>query len=423
MDTITEQGRKRIERTPVAALLVIGLILTLSLTIRIPVGDELVVPGQVKIGSAVVTIGDLYLVCLASGLVMYSRQIWIPRSPTTLALSGFVIAFLLSAIVNGLDRPALLEVIQWAEMVVLGITVGVLLQHEWERQLSLRALVYIGSLRAVWSLGYFLVNGYPGRRFDILIEGTAFVVLLGLIAHEGWTRFDLAQVALLATTILIGQERKVWVGIVGTTVVMGAVYAFRTRNGYAAILTLIKGTIIAAGFAAIGLLFVFPPNVQERIFTMVALFPGIDGQPEFERLYLISTGLEMFLQNPLFGVGPENWFEAKSIYATKNLIAFEEQTGSDLGPHSILIKIAAETGLIGLFFFGLLIVRPLRFLGWYLDRTDSSGFHLPLLGLFLFTLAVASVRAGGFTMRAYLFLSIGFLLSYEMNSLDRSLRG
>ena len=418
MGTVREADRLRIGQESSSVLLVAGLILTLSLTMEIPVGDSLVVPGQVTVGPAVLTISDLYLAFVTLGLVLYHRELRIPRSSTVLAIAGFAGAVLLSGVVNGLDASGLLEVIQWVEMGVLAVVVGLLLRRDWERHLSLRLLVYIGTLRAAWTLGYFLLNGYPGRRFNVLIAGAALVLLIGLVAHEGWTRIDLAQVAILLPTVLIGQERKVWVAIAGAAVVMAVAYAFRTRDGYRVGLTLLKGALIGAVLGVLVYLFLLPPNVQERLFSLIELLPGIGGEPQFERAYLVATGLEMFAHNPLFGVGPENWFEAKSTYATDNLVAYELRTGSDLGPHSIFIKTLAEAGVIGVTALLLLLVRPFRFLGWYLKSAATSTLLLPLLGLFCFAVAVASVRAGGFVSRAYLFLIFGFLLSFELHTVS-----
>jgi O-antigen ligase len=394
------------------------LITSLSITIRTPIGEGLIVPGQVVVGPAVLTITDLYLLSIAIGLVVYHRQIWIPKSSTVLALVGFAGAVLLSAIVNGLDLPAALEVIQWLEMGILMIAVGLLLRRDWERRFALRILVYIGTVRALWTLAYFFLNGYPGRRFDVLIEGAALVLLLGMVAHSGWTPFNLAQTLLLTAVVSIGQERKVWIAITGATVIMGIAYVLRTRDGYKVGLVLGKGALVITGLAIAVFLFILPPDIQQRVFTLIELVPGIGGRPQFERAYLVSTGLEMFRYNPIFGVGPENWFEAKSVYATDNLVAYEQRTSSNLSPHNVFIRILAETGLMGFTFLLFLFVRPLRFLGWYLSPRSTSTLHVALFGLFLFIIVVISFRGGGFINRAYLFLSFGFLLSYELNHPD-----
>jgi O-antigen ligase len=200
--------------------------------------------------------------------------------------------------------------------------------------------------------------------------------------------------------------------------VTGIAYAFRTRDGYEVGLSLLKGSVLVSVLTVASFLLILPPDFQERIFSLISLLPGIGEQPQFERAYLVSTGLEMFRHNPLFGVGPENWFEAKSIYATDNLVAYEQRTNSDLGPHSIFIKTLAETGLVGFTALLLLLVRPLRFLGWYLRSRDTSSLHLSLFGLFMFITIVATFRGGGFIDRAYLFTSVGFLISYELDSSD-----
>lgn len=400
-------------RPDIGLLLILGFLAMLTLTTRLPINGTLVVFGQVTVGPAVVTVADVYLALLAVGLVVYEQEVWIPRSNVVALLVGFLGVMILSMLVNRVHVAAVIEVFQWTEMLVLVILFGVLLRSEWQRRRVLWALVYLGIARAVWTVVYYLLYGYPGRRFDAYIEGAALVVLVGLL-FVGRDRIwnHLALVPLVAA-VLISQERKVWIGLVFAAAVLCSLYLVKHRDDSVVLRRFALATV-GAVLLTTTILFLAPQEIVDRVYTLVSLIPGVGSTREFERAYLLVTGLEMFAHNPILGVGPENWFQAKEIHGTNQLVSFEQQTDSDLGPHNLPLKVLAETGVLGFGLFVLLLVQPIRFLGRYLR--SNCHLCLGLLGLFVYVLVTATLRSGGFIVRAYLFITLGFHVSYELSN-------
>ena len=400
----------------IALLLVLAFVATLPLASRLPVGETLVVPGQIAVGPAVVTLSDMYLGILTIVLVAYTQQVQLPRSSLILFLVIFLDMMVISTMINGVDAEAVVEVFQWGEMIVLAVLLGLLLREEWQRRRVLWGLVYIGVARAIWTVIYFSLFGYPGRRFDVFIEGAALILLVGLLLSEkSRVRHFLAFVP-LATAVLIGQERKIWVGIALASAAVFSLYIIKHRHDSVALRRFILSGVLGSLLFIAAVLVLAPQEIIGRIYTLLALVPGIGGQTQFERTFLFETGIQIVKHNPVFGVGPENWFQAKETYATDQLTGFEQSTNSNLGPHSTLLKILAETGVLGFGLFVLIFVRPLRYLGWYLNSTHGTCLHLVLFGLFSYVSLVAAVRAGGFVLRVYLFITLGFFLSYEMSN-------
>lgn len=419
MSGITRDGPpldfRDLPRASKCLLLVLGVVLCIPFSIRLPVGDSLVVLGQLSVGPAVITVGDVYLAAVTVGLVLYHREIWIPRSVTVAAMLGFIGALLGSALVNGPTPEAVVEILQWVEMGVLAILVATLLSKDWQRRRVLITMVYVATAKAVWTLVYFVQFGYPGRRFGVFVEGAAIVILVALIAEDGYHRTLVGSAPILLAAVLIGQERKVWVSIAAALSVVVLAYLVQNRLSRARLFRFGRNASIAVGVGIVASLLFAPDEIFTRLFTLLSLVPGLGGSTTIERLYLLETGLRMFVDNPLFGVGPENWFEAKNIYATDQLLAYEQKTDNDLGPHSLLVKTLAETGIIGVTLLGIVLLRPLKLFGWYLRSPDGRGPLLAFFGLFVYVFGVAALRSGGFVVRVYLFLILGIVISFELS--------
>jgi len=406
----TETGFQRPLQPSHTLLVVLGFVVTLAVSTKVPLGNGYVVPGRVSTGVAVVTVSDIYLVAVVVGLVSYRKRMWIPRSPVLFLVAGFVATILVSALVNGLTVESFFEVVQWIEMGALATFTAVMIHRDWQRRRILATLVTIGVVRSVWILAHLGLHRHAAGRPDIFIEGAALVVVLGLLVHErvSWYYFACSSLVLL---VILGEERKVWVAIAASLSVMAVAYVL--RNQRSASVDLVKkaglGSVLVGAALVTG---VIPEGVVGRASTLISVVPGVGGPAEFERLYIYRTGLNMFLDNPLVGVGPENWFQAKSEHATENLVAWEQENGVDIGTHSLFVKTLAEIGGVGFGLLVLLVCQPLRLFGWYSRRDEPvSELYLPLLGLFVYVVSVAALRSSGVVVRGYLFLVFGLFVS------------
>lgn len=150
------------------------------------------------------------------------------------------------------------------------------------------------------------------------------------------------------------------------------------------LLTYSRGAMLTVAFMAILLLFawplrprhaalaiiavalmltILPSNIEKRVFTLQTLLPGNENTVELdssveERKLLVRSGLEMFTEHPLAGVGPGN-FESSFPHYSRLVgsAAFDfHPPGAREFPHGLWVEIAAETGLLGLTVFGSLLV-------------------------------------------------------------------
>jgi O-antigen ligase len=205
-----------------------------------------------------------------------------------------------------------------------------------------------------------------------------------------------------------------WLSIValGTAIVMTY-----SRGAYLALAVVVAGlvwcgfvrarTLVAAGIVLLLLLPVMPASYSGRFTSMVSAATSILGSDTPEphgtqdssvdsRVGEVTSGLHMFLDHPILGVGlhnyPDHFQEYVRPLGTKWRIP--------RSPHSLYVEIAAETGLLGLASFGALVVC----LFWWLRRVWSASSASPELRDMARALAVG--------LAAYLVASIFLHASY-----------
>lgn len=173
-------------------------------------------------------------------------------------------------------------------------------------------------------------------------------LLVGLILVWGRQRKDHLAWAVLGATsalavgaIILSFGRTVWLVGAGFAVVL-LVHLWRQGKKALAAILLAGLSLFLVGLSLLGAE-VFP----------AALDPSV-----FRRLNLAQAALAMFFQNPLAGVGLNNF-----IVRLPEFVSYQEATRFLQPVHNIYLMLAAETGLVGLAVFLWLIYRILgRFL-------------------------------------------------------------
>lgn len=159
---------------------------------------------------------------------------------------------------------------------------------------------------------------------------------------------------------------------------------------------LTMGIFIAAAF--VGLLVINPYTIEHfenRIIgtlyphNVPSYYEGIYWK-ESVRLEVLTAGIEIFKENPLLGVGFGNY----KIEFQKHASWLPEIYYVD--PHNVFLRIATETGLLGLLIFLLLIFTAFRNY-WFIERHllkngkvkdyfFVKSFEISLIGLLLHSL-------------------------------------
>jgi O-antigen ligase len=115
---------------------------------------------------------------------------------------------------------------------------------------------------------------------------------------------------------------------------------------------------VLTGVAGLLLLFVLPQSMMRRLTTIEALLPDKNSGAMYDsslaqRELLTLTGLKMFSEHPIFGVGSGHY--AWYFPRVSNEVGFSwvdyVPPGSDRYPHGLYVEIACETGIVGLVTF------------------------------------------------------------------------
>ena len=174
-------------------------------------------------------------------------------------------------------------------------------------------------------------------------------------------------VAISVTTILLTGSRASFLGLCAGL----AVVIWRTER---------RGTWIAIALLLMPAVFVLMPDQYQERYTSIAraLTFDFDGS-SFSRIMTWRSGLEMFLDRPLFGVGA-------GCFGVAHAHAYSEGPSRNwLEAHSLFVQVPAELGLVGaVAFFGFMgqflglnrrLGRLLRDRGpaWELERLLVQG--------------------------------------------------
>ena len=182
-------------------------------------------------------------------------------------------------------------------------------------------------------------------------------------------------VALPALFVALGAtlSRNVWVG---TAIALGALLAARRRVLLLALPLLI---VVAAAIA--------PGSVRERAWSM------FDPAQNRDRIAMLSAGVAMVKDHPVFGVGPNMVPRVYLRYRTADAVDSAEATGPETRSHlhNVPMQLAAERGLPALAIWLWFVVVVLRDV-WRLMKHGSA----PAIAGAGFAAVIAMLAAGMF---------------------------
>ncbi len=119
----------------------------------------------------------------------------------------------------------------------------------------------------------------------------------------------------------------------------------------------------------------------------------------------IKTAINMFIHNPFFGIGPNNF---RNLCSEKNYGIYEER-GCSTHPHHILSQILAETGIIGLFFYLITLIYIIIKLIKQLF-SPNLNFNLLLIYSFYFLILMPFLPSGNIFNNWYIYsIALPFL--------------
>jgi O-antigen ligase len=175
--------------------------------------------------------------------------------------------------------------------------------------------------------------------------------------------------------LFIGWEsrgRIRWLAFGCAAVIVAATLLTYSRGGMLALSVILVLALIAhrvdrrrmigGAVALFALLLLLPASFTRRFVTIEQILPGseetIHRDSSFEkRRLLTATAWVTFKNNPLLGVGAGNytvWFDHYAEQVGSEARGYDDP-GEAHYPHNLYLEIAAETGLVGLIIFAVIV--------------------------------------------------------------------
>ena len=326
--------------------------------------------GAIAVGGSDLLIGSAFLVWLFGT----GRTTQVRIHPYVFGLLMFAVWLALTVVVAVEPEAVAKEVMKWLQICVCLVILSDVLRSDHSRRVTMGVIAFsvvlqsvLGLIQTAAQLGPagFVVGGVR-RAFGTFDQPNPYggylglhlpFLLAGAIYSNGSRRRWFAVLWVLVMVAMVAsRSRGAWVGLgVSSLVVM---FASGQRTGMWSRVTLgISGATVLA-VAAVGLTGVFrkifPADVGrvmmgEHPVADVVRDRAMDNFAITERVAHWSAGWEMFLSNPIMGVGAGNFDAAYRSYA---LHPFDQPLGH---AHNVFLNFGAETG-VGMFLFLSLMV-------------------------------------------------------------------
>jgi O-antigen ligase len=231
-------------------------------------------------------------------------------------IKQLIILFVIIVTVNNYNRIRKLLLIIGISTFIVGLLTIV-------RYVSGRDL--IGGYRASVSDGVF------GDPNDLALHFVFSIPLLYFVGYRTAKRklIFILMILTLVFAVLITYSRG---GILGLGFSALAIWYFDNEKRKKNLMLIIMGIILCITMF---------PDVIERMATMIEPEKDTVGSAQ-ARMRVLNIGIQIFLENPVFGVGVNNFPIAEGM---------THQTGLWAAPHNSFIQIASETGILGLIAF------------------------------------------------------------------------
>ncbi len=341
-----------------------------------------------------------------------SLWVW-KRWPRLPAFYLFFLIFAALSLVSslfGMDRLTSLKADKQLFIFLLVPVYLLVLNSPRRRRISLAVVLVAGTLSALVGIGQALVGGLSlaARLKGLTSHWMTFAGLLMMIfvffallfILEPQLRLKIFPgLALMLAAILFSLTRSAWLGLAAALVLFLLFYRPRVL---AALLPL-----------ALILFFLLPAPVKKRVVSITDLQDASNR----DRIHMAYTGLRLFRDYPLWGVGPNNVPLAVRSDPRRYLHAQAQEVRFHL--HNNFLQILAERGIFALLAFVLAAFFVCRDLLVRSKHAAGLEKHIALAALFTF---VAFLVAGLFE---YNFgdSEIKFLLFYFLSLPFAGLQG
>lgn len=223
--------------------------------------------------------------------------------------------------------------------------------------------------------------GFGGIMFVDYVGISVVVATVLAVFHSGLKRYAfIGLVILFGGALIMTQTRTSWISTAVTSIffmsyliIKAPMFHFkRTRLILAAITSLI---IVMGSYTFI---IVVNPSIGQRATEFTdssseAIDEGGKASNSLvTRLLVWHTAYQAFQAHPIIGVGSYGFPLVSDQYYTIPKLLYDEYV-KDLTPHHTYVAVLTETGIVGLFGFGVLLVALVRVISRLLSRYEGSA--------------------------------------------------
>ena len=300
------------------------------------------------------------------------------RQPLTWLLAGYALVLLGSTVYAQSTTLADERFSDTAKALLIYALIVLLASSQRRVRMAAWTMLMAGSLLAALGILRILEINVPGlsdglARLELAhIHGTVFEPrITGPLGDANF----FAQILLVLVPIglfLAWETRARWARLTAwgsVALIVGATVLTYSRGGAVALALVLVMTLLAAGIswkrlasgaAVLALLWTIaiPSGFAARLATVRQFLPGgaevLHRDSSFEeRLLLTGTAWQMFLDNPVLGVGGGNYSARFNEYSQRlgSTSPDYHDESAPRYPHNLFLEVGAETGLLGLTVF------------------------------------------------------------------------
>lgn len=294
-------------------------------------------------------------------LITYSIKygFWIKRYEQFLFLA--LITVLFSKILSLLVAEEVVT-IQWAGIIryvsstllVIYILANLLTDRK-NRNFFIYGLIIGVFIESIGGLLNFILSGgiYPGYFLSVTSLGLQmFLILACMLAFvENYQRFRMILITLFLCMCIIATGSRgalVSLGVIFVIILLYALYSRRRLLRPIFAVTVIIVTLFLIGVTV--------PWTAKRLLWKIETGLQMKETSVVERLVLAKVGINMFLQHPLTGIGAGGIKEQQDTVTTFVRKFIPAYRGYRLTPHSTIVGIIGETGIIGIIAYLLWLI-------------------------------------------------------------------
>lgn len=331
-------------------------------------------------------------------------------NPTHILLFGFLLSVLISTLTAVYQGPALIEARRIIELIILSFIIFFFIKNQWDEG-SWIILAKMMMIAGGFSGLSVLTDLFGWTHFyHLYSEAMPYLRPFGILGEPNYAAGKLGIFLPFAFFCIVNYRQskdyfKCYFSIICTFLIIIAIFFSGSRMGgaiaiFSIFIFLIKIIRQKRLFLKIAVYFItvimiivfinliFPIRVNflensisytkdsyKTLFHFLLTGEEILGRQSLtNRIDLLRGGIDIFLQYPLFGVGPGNfkYISGKYLPIRRNLYS-----------HNTFITVLTEFGIIGFLFFIGICLRIIKNIYYYYKNSTFQSFYFYLVLSFL----------------------------------------